>query len=288
MGERLLAWSGTDGVELASSKLVAFTRFLTFAVAAEMWESLAYWANGPSYPWHVTKALLITAAAIAAWWRPRVACAVSVPLLAAEIVEAFPESANHHYLQLLCLGLVAATAFDRDDEPVQLLQSLRWIGALGLLWAGLQKLFGGYYFTGTFLAYAISRNERFATYFSWLLPDAEIERLQAIPLAVGAGPYQVDSPLFLIVANLTWIGELVLPALLFVPRWRAAALIGLIGYILAIEIAAREIFFGGLIVNLVLLFTPFDANRRTLPFWIAFYAWALLSMTPLLPRWVFT
>lgn len=288
MGGRLLAWSGRDGTALAASKLATFTRFLTFAVAAEMWESLPYWAAGPHHGWHVTKAIVATLAAIAAWRLPRRATALLGGLLLVEIVAVFPEAANHQYLQLLCLALVAATAPGRPEEPVELLQALRWIGALGLFWAGLQKLLGGYYFTGTFLAYAISRNERFAAFFDWMLPAETIERLRAIPLAPGAGPYRVDETLFVVVSNLTWIGELVLPALLFVPRLRLPALVALIGYIGTIEIAAREIFFGGLIVNLVLLFAPIDAGRRALPFFFALYAWALLSLAGLLPGWVFT
>ena len=286
MIDRLLAASGREAPELAAAKLVAFSRTLTLVVAVEMWESLPYWVAAGSGSLHQAKAILGTLAALLSWKAPRLGCALLLPLCLLELVAAFPECANHHYLIALCLLLVAATS-ERQDEALPLVQTLRCIGALGLFWAGLQKLFGGYYVTGTFLAYAISRNERFAAYFRPLLGSDEVARLQAIELAEGA-VYRIADPLFIVVSNLTWIGELVLPALLFVPRLRNAALVAMLAYIVGIEIAAREIFFGVLIVSLILLFAPFDANRRALPWWIALFALALASRTPLVPHWVFT
>ena len=72
------------------------------------------------------------------------------------------------------------------------------------------------------------------------------------------------------------LGELVLPALLlWAPaRWWATG--ATVALFIAIQLGAREVFFGGLMVGLVLLFARGDATARALPWTAAVYlAWLL-------------
>lgn len=288
--DRLLGLTGCDAPPVSASKLLSVGRFLLVMIAVEMWESMAYWAAGPHAALHLVKGVAMTAVCLAGWSARtnRIACVAAAALAALELVAGFPRSANHHYLVVLCAGLVALPDRGRAPERDLALSALRWLAVLGLVWAGLQKVLHGYYLRGEFFAYAIARNERFAGFFAPIVSDAELARLRALPLAPGAGPFRVDEPLFLLVSNLAWIGELVLPCLLLVRRTRPFAIAATLVYIASIELAAREIFFGGLIVNLVLLFAARDLNRRALPWLIGLYLVALGSLVGWLPRWTFT
>jgi hypothetical protein len=86
----------------------------------------------------------------------------------------------------------------------------------------------------------------------------------------------VDTPALIAVSNATWVGELVLPALLLWPRTRAVAVVATIALFVAIELAAREVFFGGMMVGMVLLFTRADSTARALPaIGLVYLAWLL-------------
>jgi hypothetical protein len=220
------------------------------------------------------------------WARP--ACGTLLALMAADHASAFPLNANHQYLGMIVLGLCCMLDPDQADEGRLLLQALRWLPVLGLLWAGLQKVLWGYYFDGTFLAYAISYNDSFAALFRWVLPVAEIDRLRALEFVVGAGPYRVASPLFVAISNLTWVGELLLPLLLVWRRTRPLGIVAVILHIAAIEAGARELFFGLLMVNLVLLYGRRDLNRLALPVSVVVLLYVLAMAGGVLPRWYFS
>ena len=55
-----------------------------------------------------------------------------------------------------------------------------------------------------------------------------------------------------------------------------------------IETAAREVFFGGIMVGLALLFWPGEAIRRALPIFYVAFAYLLAVIFGWLPGWVFT
>ncbi len=290
LSERVLAWTGRDDPACSASKWLAFARLLLLLVAVESWESLHYWRTQPAYPLHLALSLLLSACAVAGWFprltRPAAGAATAAMLV--HNVSAFPLNANHHHLQLLCLGLVASFDGARHAERAVLLGGLRWLPVLGLAWAGLQKLLYGYYFRGEFFAYAISQHARFSDLFRLLMPADEWTRVRALEFAEGAGPYRVEAPLFVAVSNISYLAELALPPLLLFRRTRVLGVWATLGYLVAIEAGARELFFGLLMLGLLLLFFERDVNRRVLPWLVALLLWMLLVSFGVLPRWYFT
>jgi len=124
---------------------------------------------------------------------------------------------------------------------------------------------------------------RFERIFSLLLPASEAQRIRSYNGLDGAGPYLVSAPLWLLASNLVWILEIGLAAALFVARTRCAALFVGIVFVALIEIGAREILFGLLFVNLLLMFLSTDANRRFVPIVAITCAIAILVQLGWLP-----
>ncbi len=224
-------------------------------------------------------------------WRPGRArwstglCALVVVI---DFAWQFPGSANHQYVQLVCLALLLLLRDEVDDEVRLLPVLLRWLVVAGLFYAGMQKLAWGYYFEGELLAFTIPENPRFAMVLGLAMPDAELDRLTRIVIQEGAGPFRVDSLVFQVVSNLAYLAELCLPGLLLWPRTRQLAVIATLAYFGAIESAAREVFFGGLMVALVLLYAPASWLRGALPVLFAGLAILLATSFGLLPFWFFS
>ena len=76
--------------------------------------------------------------------------------------------------------------------------------------------------------------------------------------------------------------------MLLIPALRKAAVVLVIGYFMAIEAAAREVFFGGIMVALTLLFWPGDGLRRARLFYAVCLVYLVAMIAGLLPRWEFT
>lgn len=222
-----------------------------------------------------------------------VATRVLCGLLVVEIATTLPFTANHVFLEFLCVGILALLNERDAGEGALSVRALRWIVAVFFLTTGLQKVLYGFWFRGEFLAYFAATEDRFGAFFGPLIPDAELARLRSYngpPLepgryrtGLGAGPYRVDAPLFVLVSNLTWICEIVGGLLLFHPRTRAVAAWGCIGFVVLIELAARELTFGVLISALFLLFVPGRPLRRFFPFAAAFYAYLVLHRLGFVP-----
>jgi hypothetical protein len=281
---------GVDEVGASVVKTTAFRRLLLLIVAVEFWDTALRWAGEPSFAAHALLAVLASVCAGAGWtqrWQ-RIGTAVAAAIVAIDLAWQFPAAANHHYLELLCLALLLLLREEIAEEARLLGVALRWLLVIGLFYAGLQKLLYGYYFTGEFLAFTIPRNPHFALILGPLMPAAEFDRLGALPLAEGAGPFRVDSMRFAIVSNLAYLAELVLPPLLLWPRMRPWVVSAVIAYFVAIELAAREVFFGGIMVGLVLLFLPAAAIGRALPILCVGLGYLLAVIFGLLPGWAFT
>ncbi len=286
---RLLALVGVDGPDTARVKVAAFRRLLLLIVAVELCDRASRWQAEASFPVHVLLAGVALAGAALAW-RPVSALGLVLVSLAAvaDFVWQFPESANHQYLQLVCIGQLLLLRTDIDEEVQLLVVSLRWVLVIGVFYAGLQKLLYGYYFDGQFLAFAISGNPRFAAVLQYLMSAGELERIRGLQILEGAGPFRVDSSLFRIVSNAAYLTELILPPLLLMGRTRRLAIVGMLAYFVCIEVAAREVFFGGIVAALALLFAPGDALRRALPIFLTGLACLALTILGLLPRWFFS
>lgn len=286
----LLRWTGEDLPVDARAKVAVFRCFLLALVAVESWERAARLGGGSGSGRAVALALVASAAA-AASWRPalsQAATAATMVALAIDFAFQFPACANHQYLQLVCLAFLLLLRDEVDPEVVLQVAALRWLLVAGLFWAGMQKLLFGYYFEGELLAFTIPENPRFAAILQLALSPAELERLSRIVIQEGAGPFRVESWLFLGVSNLAWAAELVLPALLLIPATRRLAVFGTLAYFAAIESAAREVFFGGIMAALALGFGPPRWLRVAQPFLYAGLAALLATTFGLLPSWFFT
>lgn len=213
-------------------------------------------------------------------------------LLALHIVLTFPVTANHVFLEFVCLGLLALLDETDDAEGSLLMQSLRWVVVTFFFYSGLQKLLYGRYFDGQFLGYvvAVEPGNRFDALFRHFMPAAERERLLSFhpppqaPIEYGAGPFSVDSPLFLAVSNGVYVFEMAAATLLLFARTRPAAVIASVAFIVAIEAGARELVFGMLMINLLLLFLEGAWTKRLFPLCAAAYGY-LVTVAVL--RWLY-
>jgi hypothetical protein len=288
-GERWLGWTGVDEPEIASSKLRSIRRLVLVTIACEGWFVLGYVPYSSQSGAYGLVAALLSCCAIAGWRDrfARPASTLAFVLLLGVVVSAFPENANHQFLSLLLLILVLLVDShgpEADRDAVVALQSMRWIAVIGVVWAGAMKLFYGYWVGGEFLAFRVALDPGFTRILGFLVPDAELSRLLALGTDVGAGPFRADAPLLILVSNLTWISELILPLGLFWSRTRATAMIATILLFVAIQLGAREVFFGGLMVGLLLLFAQRDRVAAVLP-WITGIYLGWLLRTDIL-RWI--
>ena len=199
-------------------------------------------------------------------------------LVVAQIALTMPFTANHVFLELLCLALLAFLDESKADEDELLLQAMRWLTAVFFFYAGLQKVLYGRYFDGQFLAFMAATQDRFADFFRYFMSDEAFVQLRAHELPkLGAGPYRVDSLLFLAISNSVYIFEMVAGILLLVRKARPFTALAIIAFVIVIEIAAREIVFGALMVNLALLFIPGRWNQWLFGLFVGFYLFLIVT-----------
>lgn len=198
----------------------------------------------------------------------------------------FPQAGNHAYLELVHCLLLALLDPLADAERRLLVLSVRWVLCAVLFWSGVQKLVHGYYFHGELLAHSLSI-ESFRPVLALLLPADEMTRLSALTGEVGDGAYRVASLPFVAVSNLVYIAEMALAGLLVLPRTRTLAVAGALLFLIAVEVAARELFFGLLFANALLLFLDRGLHARLVPAFAASCFILLLVRLGALPSFVF-
>jgi hypothetical protein len=272
--DRLLRLAEDGDASDPGPRLAAFELILLIHLFATV-------ASGAFSKTHVAPALQaslagVLAACIGLWLTRRfaplaIACAFCTMLaLQAQI---FPETGNHSFLELWVLFLLVFIGRKTRDEGVVLLATLRWIVAIMLFYTGLQKLLYGTYVDGQFLAAQIMLRPPFAEVFGWFAPAEEIARLQGLQWnRVGAGPIRAEAPLLLLASNAVYLFELAIPGALLWRRTRRPAVVALLLFTLAIQSGAREVFFGGLLVSLGLLFWPRDLHSPARWLFVAYYA----------------
>ena len=230
----------------------------------------------------------------------RVAAPLGAAIVGIAVVRYVPNVANHTFLLFLALAALALFPGRSTDERTLALSTLRWLAAIVLFATGVQKLMHGTYFHGEFLAFQIASGERFAALFRWVLPGEEFDRLRAlgamhdsgagvlpVPLPRGSGPFRFESFAGLLVSNSVYLFEMIAPVLLVIRRTRTVAAVATVLFLAAVELGAREIMFGILFVNLVLLFLRGNWTGRLLPIFLAAYAYLIVVNLGLLPQWIF-
>lgn len=274
---------GMDDDAIARSKLRSMRRLVLLTLACEGWAVLGYVPYSSHAGAYGLAALALSLCALVGW-RDRFATPALGLAFALElgvVASVFPENANHQWLALVILLVLCVAPIDpRADggsgrvlgevTPADYraaLRTLRWIAVAGLFWAGVMKLVYGLWIGGEYLAYRIAIDPGFARVLGPLVPDAELTRLVALENRIGEGPFRAASPALVVVSNLTWVAEIGLAIGLLLARLRRFALVAAIALIVAIEAGAREIFFGGLMLGLLLLFARRDRLAPLLP-WI--------------------
>jgi hypothetical protein len=285
LARRSLALAGEGDPVDASERITHFRRFLLLYGAVRSW----LWVM---FSTHDAAILLLPASmltvATALAFRPRAsvwAARIALPAVFFQVVWRFPFTANHLYLELVCVFLLAIVrSSSRGDDEALVVEGLRWTAALVLFHTGLQKVFYGSYFRGEFLAFMIGAEERFARIFQLLLSSDEVARLTSLDRKqTGAGPYRVDHALFVFASNAVWLAEMSLPPLMIAQRTRVFGALGGLALMAGIQVAALEMGFALLFVNLLLLFLPVRLARLLLPASALVFAWALGAAADWLP-----
>ncbi len=268
-------------------RVAAFRQILLWIVGVEAWcRALRHWqAVGD-----VEAVLLgLTTVAVCAGWDRRLERGSFVALAAILSVilwREFPAPGNHAYLELTLCLLCALLRPDVAADRILMVRAARWLLCVVLFYAGLQKLVHGHYFFGQYLAFSLS-TESFRPILRPLLDAAEYERLLQFDGAVGDGPYRVHSLGLLLASNVVWVAELLLPVFLAWRQTRVGATLATFALVAAIEIGARELFFGLVFLNLACLFPAADWTRASRPWFALVLAGLLASRLGLAPEVVF-
>lgn len=260
--------SGFD-VAVDPVRLTTFTQLLLLHLAAREWERAVVEDLSRLRLW---AAVVLTAGFFGSLSLRTIRLAVLTVagVMAFKFWMLFPAGSNHFFVESICIGVVAG-AWLADfrqgpvlEEPASIaICTLRWLPVLLLFWSGVQKLLFGTWFVGTFLAWRTLRDERFQAAFGDFLPPQYLEWLSDHP----AGPYRFHETLPIVLSNVVWCSEILTGLLLMHPRTRKVAAWLAIVSIVAIELVARELFFGSLFVMLTMLFVrPWSGWKPVLAF----------------------
>jgi len=284
---RLFSIVDGDDPAVRRRRLRAFESIFVLVVGTEYWlRALPRWGLlGAHYYAFLAVATLACAAILSSRWR-RPAFATLALTHAALVWSEFPSTGNHAYLEVVLCLLAAFLSLDRAEEERLYLRAGRWIAVVILFYSGVQKLAHGYYLHGEYLAFSLG-STAFRPIVGFLLSPAELARLVGFTGEIGDGSYRVASAPFLAVSNGTWIGEIALAAALCWPRTRAVAVVAALLLLLAIESAAREVFFGLVFANAILLFTWSDRHSRLVPLVVVLLALLALVRLGILPEVTF-
>jgi len=276
----------------AADRLRRFELVFLLVVATEYWaRALPKWNDLGGF--YLGALATATAACVLAGSRParRPGFALLAATQAAVVWQEFPATGNHAYLELaFCLLALLLDPFAPPPAGAAdarlYLRAVRWMVCVVFFYGGVQKLVHGYWWQGQYLAYSLA-NESFRDLLRFLLPAGEVARLAALTGRVGDGPYLLTTPLARLVSIGVCVAEIALAPLLAWQRTRPVALVAALLFLLAIEIPAREVFFGLVFANAVLLFARTDLHRRFVPAVALLLALLLLVRLGVLPEVVF-
>lgn len=254
---------GDEG--FSETRLASFTRALVVAFAAERAVGIIE-TVGLVDASQIVVSIVAILCAVASFARPNGATLLILGIaMLLHLYARFPQSGNHVYLQCLIVFALALTRLDDPDDRRELFAALRWVTIFVFFYAGVQKLVHGYYVRGEVFAFLIANEDRFDALLSPLLSAAEQARFAAFTMAEGEGPYRVTHPLLIAGAHSTYLAEIAVPALMLWARTRTLGLYAALAMLAGIELVARELFFGLLMVNLLFLWSPKDHSHRLEP-----------------------
>ncbi|WP_148314545.1 hypothetical protein [Sorangium cellulosum] len=221
---------------------------------------------------------LMTAALVASFagvrWA-RASKAIAAVAVAIEMASRFPFNSNHSFAETLLLILFVLVDFPEAEQRDLLVAMGRWIITLIMFHSGLQKILHGTYFDGMYLATRLD-NDRFQWLLRHVLQPEEFTSLHRALQAGSEGPFAFHSPAAIVFSNAVYLSELLVALLLVRERTRALGTALGVMVIAAIEVVAREITFGILALNLLMLFFPLPWRKAVAALSIVAYV-ALLA-----------
>jgi len=220
-----------------------------------------------------------------AWRRTALLGLVVIQLY--RVIESFPMTANHAFLQLFLLIMIVSCDFEEVEEQTLFLGSTRWLFIIVFFYAGVQKLVHGYYFQGEFFAYHLGRDS-FALGLAPFMSSEELQRFTVeLTGRVGDGPYRFESLAMRALSNAAYLAEIVIPGLWLMRRTRFIGVLAAAGFLVITEFMAREFHFGLLFENGLLLFLPSNLNRKLLVPFALVYLWMMLISVNAVPEVTF-
>lgn len=267
--------------------LGAYEAVLVLVIAVEYWlRALPKWGElAPHYYVLLAVATIVCPLALTRRGR-RFTFAALAASHAVLVWTEFPVAGNHAYLELLLCALAALVDPAKADEARLYVRAVRVMAVIILAYSGIQKLAHGHYRHGEYLAFSLG-SASFRSVLRPILSGSEYDRLTTFTGVVGDGPYRVADWWVAAASNATWALEILLALLLCVRRTRRLAVVGALVLLLAIEAAAREVFFGLVFANAILLFAPGFVHRAAIPVAGALLLVLALSRLGLLPEITF-
>jgi len=241
-------------------------------------------AEEPIWVYWVSMALIVCSAVAMVPSAPRFVTWGAAAFAAVHVAGTLPQTANHTFIEALCLGFVALLDQNVSGERDLLLKALRWMTLIFFFYSGLQKVMHGYYFDGQFLSFVTAEQENFSLVFRHIIPAAELVRLKSLSATeLGMGPYRAESALVVLISNAVYLFELAIPVLLLRTKTRTAAAVMAMVFVVGIELGARELFFGTLTISLLTLFLPGRATPKVCAFFACAYLYLVLHHLRLVP-----
>ena len=177
----------------------------------------------------------------------------------------FPNTPNHRLLELVPLGLAGLTCSQSAVERRVFFSFIRTFALVVLFYAGVQKLLLGTYFEGQYLAYKTYATPSFQNVAHLWCSQAELQYFQSLPWPPYAGltGFKLKTWYGLLISNLTWVLELVLPLLVVFSAKRQVWLVITLLFAARFQLAALEAeFFLMMLILLSLYFN--DAHEKKL------------------------
>lgn len=180
-----------------------------------------------------------------AGWRSRVlGLSLAAVALLLSNIQQFPFTANHAGWGLIILLTLLMLCADTDEDRRRAANYLFLQGAVVVLWTGIQKVWYGTYFRGEFLILMARKRESFGSIMHFLLSQQEWEKFFAADVrGQDSTVWRSSSPLMLIASNAVWVLEILGPPLLLIRRIRPYVVVGLIAFLLMIQVSALEMVF---------------------------------------------
>ena len=163
-----------------------------------------------------------------------------------------PALGNHGFLELVLLGCVALSIPLTARKATSVAGVTRWLCVILFSSSGLQKIFYGAYFGGSFLA-RLTRDDRFGWFLDLTLPQHELARLAALNISE---PHFLISVSGIVVSNGIYLSEIACAVLLIIPATRKLGMFAGILVLLSVEVVAREWGFGVSALMMLFLFRP--------------------------------